>query len=95
MKNITLDDAKNIGDKLNINFDIIPLKEWRYSMQIELEHGSHDKRTNVTKNDLLKTGKIALAHILEYPDYYVRLYKMEEKADKYWKNKKKPNVILK
>ena len=27
------------------------------------------------------TGKIALAHLNEYPDYYTRLYQMEQEAE--------------
>jgi hypothetical protein len=95
MKKITLNEAKTIGNKLKINFKVIPLKEWRDAMQIELEHGKHNNQTNVTANNLLMTGKIALAHYKEFPDYYVRLFKMEEQANKYWENKKKPCVILK
>jgi hypothetical protein len=30
------------------------------------------------------TGKIALAHLNEFPDYYDRLEKMEKEADKFW-----------
>jgi hypothetical protein len=44
-------------------------------MNVELEHGSIDKRTNVTNNDLILTGKIALAHLYELPYYYKRLKK--------------------
>lgn len=95
MKHITLHEAKIIGDKLKIDYKVVPLNIWQYSMQVELEHGKHNKRTDVTSNDLLQTGKISLAHLLEFPDYYIRLKKMEEKADKYWKNKKKPNVLKK
>ena len=42
----------------------------------------------VTNNNPILTGKIALAHLLEFPDYYTRLDKLEEEAKKYWKNKK-------
>jgi hypothetical protein len=94
-KKITLTQAKQIGNKLKINFDVVDPKEWQYAMQVELEHGTHNKRTNVTGNDLLKTGKIALAHLLEIPDYYVRLKKMEEQANKYWMNKKKVSILKK
>lgn len=58
-------------------------------MNVELEHGTKYKKTNVTNNDLISTGKIALAHLLEYPDYYQRLEKLEKEADEYWKNKPK------
>ncbi len=95
-KKITLTQAKQIGNKLKINFDTIDPKEWLYAMQVELEHGTHNRRrTNVTGNDLLKTGKIALAHVLEIPDYYDRLKKMEEQGNKYWENKKRPLILKK
>jgi len=53
-------------------------------MHIELEHGSRDAETNVTDNDPVKTGKIALAHLKEFPDYYDRLKKLEKEADDFW-----------
>lgn len=50
-------------------------------MEVELEHGTISSLTNVTNDDLLATGKIALAHLNEFPDYYTRLLKMEKEAD--------------
>lgn len=90
---LTLKDARYYGDLLGIDYDTVPLSVWRYGMTVELEHGRVDKRTNVTDDNLLATAKIALAHLLEYPDYYQRLKVMEEKADKYWKGRYKPNVL--
>ena len=49
-------------------------------MDVELEHGLHDPLTNVTDDDPVVTGKIALAHLNEFPDYYTRLEQMEEQA---------------
>ena len=49
-------------------------------MDVELEHGLHDLSTNVTDSDSVMTGKIALAHLNEFPDYYTRLERMEEEA---------------
>ena len=49
-------------------------------MDVELEHGLHDLETNVTGSDAVVTGKIALAHLKEFPDYYTRLARMEEEA---------------
>jgi hypothetical protein len=54
-------------------------------MDVELEHGTRDIETNVTNDDPVLTGKIAYAHLKEFPDYYDRLDKMEEEADKFWK----------
>ena len=50
-------------------------------MEVELEHGLHDPETNVTGDDPVTTGKIALAHLKEFPDYYTRLKKMEAEAE--------------
>ena len=50
---------------------------------------TRDPETNVTNNDPLLTGKIALAHLKEFPDYYSRLKKMEKEADEFWNKVKK------
>ena len=34
----------------------------------------------MTDDDPIVTGKIALAHLHEFPDYYTRLEQMEEQA---------------
>jgi hypothetical protein len=47
-------------------------------LDVELEHGLRDLQTNVTHDNEMITGKIALAHLNEYPDYYTRLDKMEK-----------------
>ncbi|WP_368491255.1 DUF5661 family protein [Clostridium sp. BJN0013] len=33
----------------------------------------------------MTTGKIALTHLSEFPDYYTRLKLLEEEAKAYWK----------
>ena len=50
-------------------------------LDVEIEHGSHDLLTNVFNDDEIITGKIALAHLNEFPDYYTRLQEMESKAE--------------
>jgi Protein of unknown function (DUF5661) len=52
-------------------------------LDVELEHGLTDLKTNVTQDDELTTGKIALAHLNEFPDYYTRLQKMEDEAKEF------------
>ena len=56
-------------------------------LDVELEHGKRDPITNVTNDDPILTGKIALAHLNEFSDYYKRLKDMEEKAEKFWEKK--------
>lgn len=91
---ISNDDAYYLANIFNLNLDIVPLNIWIYALEVELEHGiKFGEITNVTNNDLYKTAQIALAHLIEYPDYYQRLYKMEKQAEKYWSKKRKPLII--
>ena len=82
------EEAKKIGEQLWIKWDKFDVEQFRRGMDVELEHGLRDSKTNVTNDDSLITGKIALAHLNEFPDYYDRLEEMEKEAEKYWKGKK-------
>ncbi|MBU1178104.1 hypothetical protein KJ903_02690 [Patescibacteria group bacterium] len=83
-KKFTAEQAKEIGEQLEIKWDKFDVEQFRRGMDVELEHGIVDSNTNVTDDNPLMTGKIALAHLNEFPDYYDRLDKMEEEADKFW-----------
>jgi len=85
---------KQIAEKIGLNIDIIDLKTIQKGINVEMEHGYINPKTNITNNDIKKTMMIALAHIDEYPDYYDRLLKMEKRAKKYWSKKDKPNIWL-
>lgn len=78
------EEAKHIGDALGITWQDFDVEQFRMGLEVELEHGLHDPETNVTGNDPLLTGKIAWAHLKEFPDYYTRLKQMEAEADAYW-----------
>lgn len=92
-KQFSMEEAKKIATALNIDFtkEKFDLKQFWMGINVELEHGTKFPETNVTNNDPILTGKIALAHLLEFPDYYDRLKKLETDADAYWSkaNKKK------
>ncbi len=83
-KQFTEQEAKEIGEKLGIKWDKFDVDQFRRGMDVELEHGLIDEHTNVTDDDPLITGKIALAHLNEFPDYYDRLEKMEEEGEEFW-----------
>jgi Protein of unknown function (DUF5661) len=86
-RKFTQQDAKRIGDTLEINWEEVRIEEFLAGLGVELEHGVRDPETNVTNDDEIQTGKIALAHLREFPDYYTRLARMEQEADEYWGNK--------
>jgi hypothetical protein len=85
---LTLDQAKTIGEQLGITWDKFDLEQFRAGFGVELEHGTINQTTNVTNDDPLMTGRIALAHLTEFPDYYTRLAKLEEEAKSFWDSKK-------
>jgi hypothetical protein len=87
-REFTLDEAERIGNALGINWGEVRLDEFQAGLEVELEHGARDLETNVTDDDEIQTGKIALAHLKEFPDYYTRLARMEQEADEYWENKR-------
>ena len=79
--NFTAEQAREIGDKLGIDWSRFDVEQFRMGLDVELEHGLHDPSTDVTGNDPILTGKIALAHLKEFADYYTRLEKMERDAE--------------
>ncbi|MBU1036686.1 hypothetical protein KKF32_01455 [Patescibacteria group bacterium] len=85
-KKFTNAEAKQIGEELGIDWSKFDIEQFRMGLDVELEHGLHDPQTNVTDDDPLITGKIALAHLNEFPDYYTRLLKMEKEAENFFKN---------
>jgi hypothetical protein len=82
-KHFTIAEAKQIGEALGIDWSKFAIEQYRMGLDVELEHGKVDQHTNVTNDEPIMTGKIALAHLNEFPDYYTRLNRMEEEAE--WK----------
>jgi hypothetical protein len=82
-KGFTAEQAAAVAGMLGVDLtgEGIELEAFRRGMEVELEHGSRDPRTNVTDDDPILTGKIALAHLRELPDYYDRLEDMERVAE--------------
>lgn len=79
-------DARAIGERIGIDWNTsrFDVEQFRMGLGVELEHGRRDPATNVTDDDEITTGKIAWAHLNEFPDYYTRLEKMEAEAERYW-----------
>ena len=77
----TPEEAREVGDQIGVDWDRFDLEQFRAGMDVEFEHGSHDPQTDVTGDDPVVTGKIALAHMKEFPDYYDRLQRMEQEAE--------------
>ncbi len=78
----TAEEARRIGEQIGVEWSSAPfdVEQFRAGLDVELEHGTHDPATDVTGDDPIVTGKIALAHLNEFPDYYTQLEAMEEQA---------------
>lgn len=86
----TLEDALYFINEMGITLDKFSIKDLLRGINIELEHGKTNPLTNVTNDDLMMTGKIALAHLMEYPNYYNEDYglpAMERELERRLKNR--------
>jgi hypothetical protein len=84
----TIEEAKQIGETLGLDWKKFDIEQFRMGLDVELEHGTRDPKTNVSNDDSIATGKIALAHLNEFPDYYTRLNKLEAEAEIFWAQNK-------
>ena len=66
----SLEDINEVAKVLDIKFDKFTPQELLKGINIELEHGKVNNETNVTDDNLIKTAKIALAHLNEFHNYY-------------------------
>ena len=87
-RRVGADEAQRVGESLGIDWKQVDLEQFRRGLEVELEHGARDPETNVTNDDPSLTGKIAWAHLKEFPDYYTRLDKLEAEADAYWASRR-------
>jgi hypothetical protein len=88
----TPEQAREVGDQIGVDWDRFDLEQFRSGMDVEYEHGSRDPQTDVTGDDPIVTGKIALAHMKEFPDYYDRLQRMEREAERAWASAREGDV---
>jgi hypothetical protein len=82
-KKFTKEEAIKIAQSIGMDLSVYSIDEFIMGLTVEHEHGAHDPETNVTNDDELVTGKIAWAHMKEFPDYYSRHEVMEKEAEKY------------
>ena len=86
---ISTDKATQVGATRGLDWTKVDREQFRRGLQVELEHGARDAETNVTDNDMVLTGKIARAHLKEFPDYYSRLDRLEREAEAHWASRPK------
>jgi hypothetical protein len=83
-RQVDAEEARKVGAALGVDWTRVDSEQFRRGLEVEFEHGTVDAQTNVTNDDVALTGKIAWAHLKEFPDYYARLEKLEAEAAAYW-----------
>ena len=81
-RSFTREEALAVATQLGLDFEALEydLDQFRMGLDVELEHGLRSPKTDITGDDSIATGKIALAHLNEFPDYYTRLAVLEREA---------------
>jgi hypothetical protein len=85
-QSFTREEALAVANWLGMDFQALryDLEQFRMGLDVELEHGTRSPKTDVTGDDSITTGRIALAHLNEFPDYYTRLAVLESEATDHW-----------
>ena len=79
-RRFSIEEARAIGARIGVDWRTIDADQLRRGLEVELEHGGHDPQTDVTRDNVELTAKIAWAHLKEIADYYTRLDAMEANA---------------
>jgi len=82
-KHISTDQAKRVGESLHIDWEQFDLEEFRQGLMGNHKPGAIDPETGLTYDSVLLTGKVVLAHMEEFPDYFTRLARLKEEVDDY------------
>jgi hypothetical protein len=81
-KQFGLNEAREIGNTLGVDWKRFDVEQFATGLNIELEHGRENPRTDVTSDEPITTGNIVLVHLNRIPDYYTRLAVMEKEAQR-------------
>lgn len=79
-KLFTLTEAKEIGEKLGLNWEKFDVNQFRTGMNAELADGTYNPVTNFASDDPILVGKVVRAHLSKFPDYYTQWAKQEKAA---------------
>lgn len=82
-KQISSDEAKRIGESLHLDWDQVGLEQFRQGLMGHHNQEAVDPETGSAYDGVLLAGKVVLAHMQEFPDYFTRLERLRAEAHKY------------
>ena len=77
---ISAAEAERVGECLQIDWEQVDLEEFRQGLMGNHKPGDIDPETGLAYESVLLTGKVVLAHMDEFPDYFTRLAKLKEEV---------------
>lgn len=75
-KQLTLEQAKRIGESLYLDWDQVDLEQFRRGLMGIRARSSKNRREQSNYHGVLLAGKTVMAHMQQFPDYLVRLAKL-------------------
>ena len=82
-KQISSEEAQRIGESLHLDWDRIDLEQFRQGLMGEVDEANMDPETGRTYDSVLLSGKLVVAHMQEFPDYFTRLERLKAEADRH------------
>jgi len=79
-KRFTLAEAKIIGDKLSLDWQLFTVNQFCFGLNAEFIDGAHNPVTGFASDDPILIGKIVRTHLNESPDYYTHWAAREKAA---------------
>ena len=80
---ISPDKAKRIGESLHIDWDQVDLEQFRQGLMVDHEQAAKNPEPGLPYDGVFLAGKVVLAHIQEFPDYFNRLAKLEAEVNEF------------
>jgi len=82
-KQISAEEAKRIGESLHIDWGQVDLEQFQQDLMGNHKQRSMDLETELTYDSVLVTGRLIVAHMQDFPDYFHRLEKLRAEINEY------------
>ena len=79
-KKLTLEEARLVGESLYLDWDQVDLEQFRRGLMGVQARSPKNRRAQSNYHGVLLAGKTVLAHMQQFPDYFVRLVDMPQFA---------------
>jgi len=75
-KQLTLEEARLIGESLYLDWDQVDLEQFRRGLMGIRARSPRNRREQFSYHGVLLAGKTVMAHMQQFPDYFVRLARL-------------------